>query len=130
MYSATTRGIRVSVEPRFLDEESAPAESRFFWAYTVEIVNLGTETVQLKARHWHITNGRGDIQEVRGAGVVGEEPVLDPGASFTYTSGCPLNTPDGTMAGTYTMVTASGESFPVEIPLFPLDSPHVRRVLH
>src|SRR5690606_16808475 len=89
MYRAETRGIRVTVEPRFLEEESSPREGRFFWAYTVEIVNLSAETVQLKARHWTITDGEGRSQEVHGPGVVGEEPILEPGESFTYTSGCP-----------------------------------------
>ncbi|MDJ1158008.1 Co2+/Mg2+ efflux protein ApaG [Chelatococcus sp. SYSU_G07232] len=130
MYRAVTRGIRVTVEPQFLEEESAPADGRYFWAYTVEIANLGKETVQLKTRHWRITDGTGQLHEVRGAGVVGEEPVLAPGDTYSYTSGCPLGTPHGTMTGDYTMVTRSGETFPVEIPLFPLDSPYVKRVVH
>jgi ApaG protein len=130
MYKAVTRGIRVTVEPRYLEEESRPAEGRFFFAYTVEITNLTTERVQLKARYWQIIDGAGNLQEVRGPGVVGKQPVLGPGETFTYTSGCPLTTPDGTMQGTYTMASASGETFRAEIPAFSLDSPFMKRVVH
>ena len=90
----------------------------------------GSEQVQLRSRHWRIIDGHGACQEVRGTGVVGKQPVLEPGESFCYTSGCPLNTPDGLMAGSYTMATVAGESFEAEIPAFSLDSPHVRRSLH
>jgi ApaG protein len=130
MYRAVTRGIQITVKPRFIEDESSPMQGRFFWAYTVEIANLGGETVQLTMRHWQITDGEGRQQEVRGPGVVGEEPIIEPGHSFTYTSGCPLATPDGMMTGTYTMETQQGETFEVEIPLFPLDSPYVNRVVH
>lgn len=130
MYRAVTRGIQVTVQPRFLDDESAPGQGRFFWAYTVEIANLGAESVQLRTRHWRIVDGHGRLQDVRGPGVVGEEPVIAPGDAFTYTSGCPLGTPDGTMSGEYTMETPNGESFAVKIPLFPLDSPYLTRVVH
>jgi ApaG protein len=130
MYKAVTRGISVSVTPRFLPEESSPDDGRYFFAYAVEIINLGRERVQLRSRYWRIVDGRGQVQEVRGAGVVGKQPVLDPGESFSYTSGCPLGTPNGTMQGTYTMVTASGESFEAEIPAFSLDAPNARRVIH
>ena len=130
MYKATTQGIRVCVEPRFVEEESQPEKRKFFFAYTVEITNMSTERVQLRSRHWRIIDGEGNIQEVRGAGVVGEQPTLGPGETFTYTSGCPLTTPDGLMAGSYTMATVAGESFEAEIPAFSLDSPHVRRSLH
>jgi ApaG protein len=130
MYKAVTRGIQVTVRPEFLEQESTPRQGRFFWAYTVEIANLGMETVQLKTRHWRIVDGDGKLQEVRGAGVVGEEPVLKPGETFTYTSGCPLATPHGSMSGEYHMHTQDGESFPVTIPAFPLDSPHAKRVVH
>ena len=130
MYTAVTRRIRVTVTPRFVEEESSPDEGRFFFAYTVEITNLNPDRVQLRARYWRIVDGQGHMQEVRGAGVVGKQPVLAPGETFTYTSGCPLTTPDGTMAGTYTMVTASGETFHAEIPAFSLDSPHFKRVVH
>ena len=130
MYKATTQGIRVSVEPRFVEEESQPEKGKYFFAYTVEITNMSTERVQLRSRHWRIIDGEGNIQEVRGAGVVGEQPTLGPGESFTYTSGCPLTTPDGTMQGTYTMASASGETFRADIPAFSLDSPFVKRVVH
>ncbi|MDB5591390.1 Co2+/Mg2+ efflux protein ApaG [Enterovirga sp.] len=130
MYKAVTRGIRVTVEPRFVEEESQPDKGKFFFAYTVEITNLTTDRVQLRSRHWRIVDGRGAVQEVRGAGVVGKQPVLGPGESFTYTSGCPLPTPDGTMAGDYTMTSESGEVFRAEIPAFSLDSPFVKRVVH
>jgi ApaG protein len=130
MYKAVTRGIRVTVEPRYMAEESQPEKSKFFFAYTVEITNLTTEEVQLRSRYWRIVDGAGRLQEVRGAGVVGEQPVLGPGETFTYTSGCPLTTPEGTMEGDYTMVAASGETFRAEIPAFSLDSPHVKRVVH
>lgn len=130
MYKAETRGISVSVQPRFVEEESSPDSGRYFFAYTVEITNNGSEQVQLRSRHWRIVDGRGEMQEVRGAGVVGKQPVLGPGESFSYTSGCPLTTPDGTMEGTYTMATADGRSFEAAIPAFSLDSPHMRRVVH
>ncbi len=130
MYKATTQGIRVCVEPRFVEEESQPEKRKFFFAYTVEITNMSTERVKLRSRHWRIIDGEGNIQEVRGAGVVGEQPTLGPGETFTYTSGCPLTTPDGTMQGSYTMIADSGETFRAEIPAFSLDSPFVRRVIH
>ena len=130
MYKAETRGITVTVEPRFVEEESSPGDSRYFFAYTVEIVNNGAEEVQLRSRHWRIIDGHGACQEVRGAGVVGKQPVLGPGESFSYTSGCPLTTPDGLMAGRYTMATVGGDSFEAEIPAFSLDSPHVQRSVH
>lgn len=121
-YRAVTRDVEVIVTPRFLAERSSPESGHFFWAYTIEISNLGTETVQLKTRHWHITDALGRVQEVRGAGVVGEEPVLAPGESFEYTSGVPLQTPSGFMTGTYGMVTTDGEEFEIDIPTFSLDS--------
>ncbi|HEX2554594.1 MAG TPA: Co2+/Mg2+ efflux protein ApaG [Microvirga sp.] len=130
MYKAVTRGISVSVTPRFMPEESSPDDGRYFFAYTVEIINTGLERVQLRSRYWRIVDGNGNVQEVRGAGVVGKQPVLGPGESFHYTSGCPLPTPDGTMEGTYDMVTAAGETFQAAIPAFSLDSPHARRVVH
>ncbi len=130
MYQAVTRGISVTVGSRFMPEESSPDEGRYFFAYTVEIINTGHERVQLRSRYWRIIDGNGRLQEVRGAGVVGEQPVLGPGETFNYTSSCPLTTPDGTMQGTYTMVTADGETFQAEIPAFSLDSPHIKRVMH
>ena len=130
MYRATTRSIEVSVTPRFLQDRSSPDNGQYFWAYTIEIVNRGAETVQLKTRHWRITDGLGRTQEVRGAGVVGEQPVLKPGQSFEYTSGVPLTTASGFMAGTYGMISAKGERFDIEIPAFSLDSPGMRRTVN
>ena len=122
MYRATTRGIEVQVTPRFLSDRSSPENGYYFWAYTIEITNRGPATVQLKTRHWRITDAHGKLQEVRGAGVVGETPTLEPGESFEYTSGVPLPTPSGFMTGTYGMVTAGGEGFDIQIPAFSLDS--------
>jgi ApaG protein len=130
MYRTVTRDIEVSVTPRFLEERSSPAQGYFFWAYTIEIANRSEETVQLKTRYWRITDALGRLQEVRGAGVVGEEPVLEPGESFEYTSGVPLTTPSGFMVGSYGMVTAEGERFDIEIPAFSLDSPDMQRVIN
>ncbi len=130
MYKAVTRGISVVVTPRYMPEESSPEEERYFFAYTVEIVNTGSERVQLRSRHWKIMDERGQMQEVRGAGVVGEQPILGPGESFSYTSGCPLPTRSGTMHGTYVMETDSGDRFFAEIPLFSLDIPQTGRVVH
>jgi ApaG protein len=124
MYSETTRSITVTVEPFYLEDQSSPAENHYVWAYRVKISNGGVETVQLRRRHWRITDGRGQLQEVRGPGVVGEQPVLGPGESFEYTSGTPLPTPSGIMVGTYEMETRRGETFAVQIPAFSLDSPH------
>jgi ApaG protein len=130
MYQAVTRNIEVSVAPRFMPERSSAEKSYFFWAYTIEITNRGPETVQLKTRHWRITDAHGRLQEVRGAGVIGEEPVLNPGQSFEYTSGVPLPTPSGFMTGTYGMVSGSGERFDIDIPAFSLDSPDERRTVN
>jgi ApaG protein len=130
MYRTVTRDIEVTVAPRFLPERSSPENSYFFWAYTIAIVNRGSETVQLKTRHWRITDALGRLQEVRGAGVVGEEPELAPGESFEYTSGVPLPTPSGFMVGSYGMVTTRGERFDIEVPAFSLDSPGARRTIN
>jgi ApaG protein len=129
-YRAVTRQIEVRVTPRFLPERSSPENGYFFWAYTIMLTNLGRETVQLKTRHWRITDAQGRLQEVRGAGVVGEEPVLRPGENFEYTSGVPLPTPSGFMLGTYGMVTESGEKFDIEIPAFSLDTPQRARTIN
>jgi ApaG protein len=129
-YRAVTRDIEVSVSPRFMSDRSAPEKGQFFWAYTIEISNNGGETVQLKTRYWHITDAMGRVQEVRGAGVVGEEPVIPPGESFEYTSGVPLQTPSGIMLGSYGMVTDSGEHFDIEVPAFSLDSAHASRTIN
>jgi ApaG protein len=130
MYRAVTRNIEVVVTPRFVADRSSPENSYFFWAYTISITNQGDEMVQLKTRHWRITDAHGRRQEVRGAGVVGEEPVLKAGESFEYTSGVPLQTPSGFMTGTYGMVTAGGELFDIEIPAFSLDSGDGKRTIN
>ena len=130
MYSAVTREIRVQVEPIYLDDQSEPDDAQYVWAYRVQIENEGTETVQLLTRYWHITDGMGRVQEVRGAGVVGEQPVLSPGDRYEYTSGTPLPTPSGIMKGSYQMSTPSGEKFDIEVPAFSLDSPHEARHLN
>ncbi len=130
MYRAVTRDIEVKVVPRFLPERSSGEQNYYFWSYTIEITNLGKETVQLKTRHWRITDALGRLQEVRGAGVVGEEPVLAPGSAFEYTSGVPLPTSSGFMTGTYGMVASDGERFDVEIPVFSLDCPQERRTVN
>ncbi len=123
-YSATTRSIKVVVKPFFLEDQSSPPEDHYVWAYHVRIENHGPETVQLRRRHWRITDALGRQQEVKGAGVVGEQPILKPGEAFEYTSGTPLPTPSGIMVGSYEMETKAGESFAVAIPAFSLDSPH------
>jgi ApaG protein len=122
-YTATTRGIVVSVEPTYLDARSSPDDSQYFWAYRVIIENQGRETVQLLNRHWMISNSRGELTEVKGPGVVGEQPVLKPGERHEYTSGAPLDTPSGMMGGSYQMESETGERFDIEIPTFSLDRP-------
>jgi ApaG protein len=129
-YTAITRGIAVSVEPTYLEANSSPGNSQYVWAYQVTIENQGPETVQLLSRHWMITNARGELNEVKGPGVVGEQPVLKPGESYAYTSGAPLNTPWGMMGGSYQMESESGERFDIEIPTFSLDSPNQGLVLN
>ncbi len=124
MYTKTTRSITITVKPIFLEEQSSPEEAHYVWAYHVRIENAGGETVQLRNRYWRITDSLGRVQEVRGAGVVGEQPVLRPGEAFEYTSGTPLPTPSGIMMGTYQMENAAGERFEVAVPPFSLDSPH------
>src|SRR5271170_4066667 len=130
MYRTVTRNIEVMVTPRFVPDRSSPDNSYFFWAYTISITNNGGETVQLKTRHWRITDANGRLQEVRGAGVVGEEPVLKAGESFEYTSGVPLQTPSGFMVGTYGMVGADGDNFDIDVPAFSLDSIEAKRTLN
>jgi ApaG protein len=124
MYEQTTRAIKVVVKPIYLEDQSSPADDHYVWAYHVRIENRGAETVQLRRRHWQITDAMGRMQEVRGAGVVGEQPVLNPGEAFEYTSGTPLPTPSGIMVGSYEMETRDGATFEVAIPAFSLDSPH------
>ncbi|NIM00746.1 MAG: Co2+/Mg2+ efflux protein ApaG [Acidobacteria bacterium] len=122
--SAITRGFRVEVESTYVPERSDPAGKRWFFAYAIRITNEGPETAQLISRHWIITDGDGDVEEVRGPGVVGKQPTLAPGESFEYTSACPLPTNFGTMHGTYQMVSDGGESFDVEIAPFALAEPY------
>jgi len=129
-YEAVTRNIRVAVEPDFLDDQSEPSDNRYLWSYHITIENTGGEAVQLLSRHWHITDSRGRVREVRGAGVVGEQPVIQPGGAFEYTSGAPLETPSGFMTGTYQMRAVSGENFEIGIPMFALESPYESRRMH
>lgn len=121
---ATTRGVRVRVRAEFSPEHSSPADDRWFFLYTVAIANDGPETVQLVTRHWIITDGGGQVEEVRGPGVVGRQPILEPGDSFEYTSGCPLRVPMGSMQGSYQMVTTTGEQFDAQIAPFTLKAPY------
>ena len=130
MYEAVTRGIRVRVEPQYVEDQSSPDENHFFWSYTVTISNEGEGTVQLRSRLWRITNAVGLTQEVRGPGVVGLTPTISAGESFSYTSGCPLETPSGIMVGSYQMEDGDGQLFDVAIPAFSLDSPFARRSLN
>ena len=123
MYQKETRAIEITVKPFYLEEQSEPDDSHFVFAYHIRIQNNGGDVVQLLNRYWQITDGRGRMQEVRGPGVVGEQPVLRPGEAFEYTSGCPLNTATGIMVGTYEMETLDGERFDVDIPAFSLDAP-------
>ena len=123
MSETTTRGVRVEVRTAYVPERSSPQESQYFFAYRIKISNVGEETVQLLSRHWVISDGAGNMEHVRGPGVVGEQPVLGPGESFEYTSFCPLPTPIGSMHGTYQMVTAGGSAFDAEIAPFSLAVP-------
>lgn len=129
-YEAVTRGIRIRVEPKYLDDQSSPEDSHFVWSYEVEISNDGAEPVQLKTRTWRITDGLGRTEEVRGPGVVGQTPTIPPGQSFNYTSGCPLKTPQGIMVGSYQMADEAGTLFDVAIPAFSLDSPYTQRSMN
>lgn len=130
MYSQTTRSITVTVKPVYLEDQSSPSDNHFVWAYRVKIENFGQETVQLLRRHWKITDAMGRIQEVTGAGVVGEQPVLHPGEHYEYTSGTPLSTPSGIMVGSYQVETVEGERFDIAVPAFSLDSPHQTMLLN
>jgi ApaG protein len=130
IYERTTRSIRVAVKPAYLDDQSDPSDGRYVWSYAITIENQGSETVQLLSRYWHITDARGHVQEVRGPGVVGAQPVLEPGQVFEYASGCPLPTPSGAMVGRYELRAASGETFEADIPMFLLESPYERRQIH
>jgi len=130
MYESTTRDIKVVVQPQYLAQQSKPEDSYFVWSYTIIIENTGTDAVRLRTRYWHITDGVGRVQEVRGEGVVGEQPLIAPGESFKYTSGAPLATPSGFMSGSYQMETGTGQPFEVEIPAFSLDQPTSEGVVH
>jgi len=121
--------LRVEVQPQYLPEQSAPAQGLYTFAYSITIINSGDVPAQLISRHWIITNELGEIEEVKGLGVIGQQPLLKPGESFEYTSGCRLRTPSGTMQGSYFCVAEDGERFEVEVPLFVLDD-GTRRVLH
>jgi ApaG protein len=120
---ATTKGISVRVSVSYLAEQSAPANGRWFWSYHVRIENGSKRSVQLLSRSWHILDGRGTLHEVRGEGVVGEMPLIAPGASYDYVSGCPLNTPTGSMSGSYHLIDENGAAFDVAIPRFALIGP-------
>lgn len=128
-YEAETAGVIVRVRPQFLPDQSSADHRRWVWAYQVEIVNASAETLTLRERHWIITDGLGRVEEVRGEGVVGEQPTLAPGEGFVYVSGCPLETPSGSMAGSYRMERSDGSSLTVKIPAFSLDLPE-KRVLN
>ncbi len=129
-YQAETQGILVRVRPSFLAGQSEPEEGRWVWAYQIEIVNLTPSPVQLVARRWTITDARGVSEQVAGPGVVGEQPTIQPGASYSYVSGCPLGTASGSMEGAYVMVDDLGRTFEVAIPAFSLDVPGVERLLN
>jgi ApaG protein len=130
MYRTVTRNIEVEVEPFYMPERSDPGENRYVWAYRVTIANRSEEWVQLLSRYWRITDEAGRVEEVQGPGVVGEQPELDPGDSYQYTSGCPLSTPSGVMVGHYTMRNTEGELFDVAIPAFSLDLPGTMRTVN
>lgn len=121
---AVTEGVRVRVKSQYDPTRSRPDQQQWFFLYTIQISNEGSETVQLLSRHWVITDANGKVEEVKGPGVVGEQPVLAPGQSFEYTSGCPLTTPFGTMHGEYQMITRAGERFDAQIAAFTLSEPH------
>lgn len=126
-HMATTRDVVVRVAVSFLPEQSEPAKGRWFWSYHIRIENNGETAVQLLNRHWMITDGRGERHDVRGEGVVGEQPVIEAGCSYDYVSGCPLQTPTGAMEGSYQMAAEDGTSFDAAIPRFPLIGPAVAR---
>jgi ApaG protein len=130
MYSAVTNDIRVIVNPEYSEERSEPSLGRYFWLYTIEILNDGRVPVQLTHRHWRITDAHGKVEEVNGPGVVGEQPMLEPGQSFRYTSGCPLTTSSGIMVGSYRMVDGNGRVFNIAIPAFSLDLPDGGRTVN
>lgn len=128
MYEQETAGMIVRVEPQFLPEESRPEDSRFVWAYTIEIENRRPDAVQLMSRYWRITDENGATQEVRGEGVIGQQPTIEPGKRFRYSSAAPLAAPSGVMMGHYSMQRTNGEAFDINVPLFALDSPHISKL--
>ena len=130
MYTAVTHDVRITVLPEYLADRSDPERGRYFWAYTIEITNLSRRVMQLISRHWIITDAEGRVEEVRGLGVIGEQPVLQPGETFRYTSGCPLTTSSGIMTGTFSMEDEVGTAIDVAIPTFSLDSPAGQRTLN
>lgn len=130
MFSKTTRDITVSVEPTYLELQSDPIERKFVWAYQIRIENRGSEPVQIQTRRWRVIDALGNEQEVAGVGVVGQQPVIEPGDAFEYTSGAPLQTPSGIMNGAYMMQAANGDMFEVGVPSFSLDSPYGRTAVH
>ncbi|MCX2695747.1 MULTISPECIES: Co2+/Mg2+ efflux protein ApaG [Ochrobactrum] len=130
MYRAVTRDIEVTAEPFYLEDQSEPDENRYVWGYRITIANNSSQTVQLRSRYWQITDGNGRIEEVKGAGVIGEQPTLNPGDSYQYSSGCPLSTTSGVMVGRYQMQLPDGSAFDVDIPAFSLDIPETRRTLN
>lgn len=130
MYHQTTKDIHISVEPYYLEEQSNPLDHHYFWAYHVRIENQGPETVQLLTRFWKIIDARGQLIEVQGDGVLGQQPSIEPGDTYEYTSGTPLTTPSGFMQGSYQMVTPAGAHFDVQIPNFSLDSPYETQILN
>ncbi|MGX5667807.1 Co2+/Mg2+ efflux protein ApaG [Rhizobium daejeonense] len=130
MYRALTRDIEVCVEPYYLEEQSDPDDSRYVWGYRIVIANHSKMSVRLTHRYWHITDQNGQVDEVSGPGVIGEQPRLRPGDTYEYSSGCPLDTPSGMMFGHYRMETDDGEEFEVAIPAFSLDAPGMQRILN
>lgn len=130
MYEAVTQNIKISVQTQFIKDQSNPDEGYYVWAYHITIANKGGETVQLISRHWKITDGLGRLQEVKGDGVVGEQPILHPGQKYSYSSGTPLATASGFMQGSYFMRRKDGSGFEAEVPGFSLDSPYSKSVLH
>lgn len=130
MYAETTYDIQVQVQPTYLEDQSSSDENYYVWAYKVRIENQGSRTVQLLNRYWRITDSMGRVQEVRGPGVVGEQPVLKPGDVFEYSSGTPLSTTSGIMVGSYEMSTSEGDRIEIAIPAFSLDIPHEPRQLN
>jgi ApaG protein len=130
MYHATTNNIKVSVIPHFLEEQSDVESHHYVWAYHITIINLSDKTVQLKRRYWHIQDANGKVQEVRGDGVVGEQPILEPNEQFSYASGCPLTTASGIMKGHFEMIDSNSTAFNIAVPTFSLDSQWAKRVLN